>query len=104
MSPLRVGIIGLGVGEQHLKTYLKQPLCRVTQICDIDRSKLKSLHSRYPDIPQTTHENDILKSPYMDVVSIASFDHMHARQVITALNHNKHVFVEKPLCQTPAQL
>ena len=40
----------------------------------------------------------------IDVVSLASFDQDHYAQVINCLENNKHVFVEKPLCQTRAEL
>ncbi len=40
----------------------------------------------------------------MQIVSIASFDDDHALQVIQALEAGKHVFVEKPLCQTLDEL
>ncbi len=40
----------------------------------------------------------VLADPSIQIVSIATFDDCHHRQVVAALDHGKHVFVEKPLC------
>ena len=45
----------------------------------------------------------MLDDPAIDIVSIASYDSDHHEQVMRALEHGKHVFVEKPLCQTEQQ-
>ncbi len=40
----------------------------------------------------------------VDVIAIASYDDAHFRQVLAALGAGKHVFVEKPICRTVAEL
>ncbi|MFZ1008750.1 MAG: bi-domain-containing oxidoreductase [Candidatus Sulfotelmatobacter sp.] len=52
----------------------------------------------------TTDEQEILNSPAINTVVIATRHHLHARQVIAALKTGKHVFCEKPLCLTEADL
>ncbi len=47
---------------------------------------------------------DVLGDDTIDIVSIASFDDAHFAQVMAALRAGKHVFVEKPLCRTAAEL
>lgn len=95
---IKAGVIGLGVGEQHIIGYAKHNRCQVKSICDIDDVKLNEVHNRHPDATPIVNPNDILDDPEIDVVTIASFDQYHADQIIRALNNNKHVFVEKPLC------
>jgi predicted dehydrogenase len=97
---LRVAIIGLGVGERHISGYESEPRCKVTILCDIDSCKLQELGKQYPNKLLSTNPNEVLQDPNIDVVSIASYDNVHCDQVVTALRHNKHVFVEKPLCLT----
>lgn len=95
---LRAGIIGLGVGEAHIAGYESHPQCSVVALCDFADDKLEMARSKYPAMRVTAEANDILDDPNIDLVSIASFDNYHHEQIIRALEHNKHVFVEKPLC------
>jgi predicted dehydrogenase len=46
----------------------------------------------------TTDENEILQDKQVNTVVIATRHHLHARQVLSALEAGKHVFCEKPLC------
>lgn len=103
MKQLQAGIIGLGVGEQHVKAYLKNPHCNVAAICDFSEEKLALAEQDYPGILLTKNAQEILSDPKIDIISIASYDDMHADQVIAALTAKKHVFVEKPLCQSRDQ-
>lgn len=104
MERLRVGIIGLGVGEEHISGYLRHPDCDVIALCDLSDEKLERAREKYPEVRVTREARDILEDPSIQIVSIATYDDAHADQVLQALHAGKHVFVEKPLCQTLAQL
>ena len=95
---LKVGIIGLGVGEKHIDGYESHPKCEVKTICDFDKKKLLEVAQRHPNKKLTNDPKDIFDDNEIDIVSIASFDNYHANQVISSLKANKSVFVEKPLC------
>lgn len=94
---MKAGIIGLGVGEQHIAGYRAAGV-EVTMLCDIDPIKAALARERYPEIAFTDSAQALLEDPSIDIVSIASFDDAHHAQVLLALAHHKHVFVEKPLC------
>lgn len=100
MSKLAVGVIGLGVGEQHAQAYHSHPDCELAAICDTDPDRLREVAVRFPGTRETTSAEGILDDPSIDVVSVASWDDAHYRHVSHALRNGKHVFVEKPLCQT----
>ncbi len=103
-GPLRVGVIGLGVGEQHVAGFRRSPHCEVTVVCDYDEGKLDAARETYPGLETTTDADAVVTDPEIDVVSIASYDHLHFGQALTALQHGKHVFVEKPLCRTAEEV
>ena len=94
---LKIGVIGLGVGEQHVIGYQRIPNVEVTDICDIDPSVLKIVGDRN-DVPNRHQDyKQITENPNIDVVSIASYDNYHANQAISAFENGKHVMIEKPL-------
>ena len=95
---LKIGIIGLGVGEAHIAGYHRHSKAKVVALCDFDQAKLKNAKKKYPNLKLTAKANDILKDPEIDAVSIASYDHFHYDQIVMAIEHGKHIFVEKPLC------
>ena len=51
-----------------------------------------------------TDDREVIDSPAVNTIMIATRHHMHAAQVTAALNSGKHVFCEKPLCLNQAEL
>jgi predicted dehydrogenase len=100
---LGVAVIGLGIGERHLRAYHADPRCRVRWVVDHDHEKARVLADETGAGVGESFES-VLADEQVQIVSIASFDDDHAHQVTQALNGGKHVFVEKPLCQTQDQL
>ena len=101
---LRAGVIGLGVGEQHINGYCMAHEVDVVALCDIDTGKREMAASRYPECRIEVDPNAVINASDIDIVSIASFDHHHAGQVVQALDQGKHVFCEKPLCTSEEEL
>lgn len=97
MRKLKVGIIGLGVGAQHIAGYQGHPACEVTHLCDFSEAALHAAGQKYPQVQLRANADDLLTDPALDIISIASYDNYHYEQIGKALQHNKHVFVEKPL-------
>jgi predicted dehydrogenase len=100
---LRAGVIGLGVGEQHLKTYARLPDVEVVAVCDIDPAKLAEVADRYGVARRETDWRRVTEAADIDVVSICSYDDGHAEQAISAFRNGKHAMVEKPICLTRAE-
>ena len=94
---LKVGVIGLGVGEAHIKSYKKIKNVEVTSICDIDQKKLNIIKNKFK-IPYTyTDSKKITENKDIDLVSICSYDNFHYSQLISSFKNGKHVMVEKPV-------
>jgi predicted dehydrogenase len=99
-----VGVIGLGIGEKHVESYLADDRCVIKKVCDRDKTKINEFLLRYPNLDITENSEDILEAPDIDIVSIASYDNFHSKQIIQALTNKKHVFVEKPICLNSREL
>jgi predicted dehydrogenase len=102
MTPLRFGIIGLGVGERHIPGYRERDT-ELAALCDLSDEKLTAAAERYPGVRLTQDADELLDDPAIDIVSIASYDDFHYSQVKRALERGKHVFVEKPVCAEEEQ-
>lgn len=100
---LGVGVIGLGVGEAHARAYASLPDCELRWVADTNAARAEQLASELGCRPATAFE-PMLADAAVQLVSIASFDDAHAGQVLDALRCGKHVFVEKPLARTQAEL
>jgi predicted dehydrogenase len=103
-TTLGVGVIGLGVGEQHVRAFAAQPGCRVVALCDRNAEKLHHLAEQVSAPRRYSSADQLIADPDVQVVSIASNDDDHSKQVLHALSLGKHVFVEKPLCLDQIQL
>lgn len=64
----------------------------------------RSVADRYGFEFCTTDENDIWKERGINTVFIATRHNSHARYLMRALDEGRSVFVEKPMCLTPAEL
>ena len=101
---LGVAVVGLGVGEAHARAYAALSSCRVVWLHDLDVARAARVAADFPDAAVAPDWQAIVADRAVDVVSIASYDDAHAAQVTEALSGGKHVFVEKPLCRTLAEL
>ncbi|MGL1862869.1 MAG: Gfo/Idh/MocA family oxidoreductase [Pseudodesulfovibrio sp.] len=100
MKLLKVGVVGMGVGAAHARVYSEHPNCTPGLLCDFDAGKLESMAAEFGDWQMCSDAEDVLADPSIDLVSIASFDNYHADQIVMAIEHGKHVYVEKPMCLT----
>lgn len=98
-------LIGLGgIGNHHAEAMLTDPRCEIKYICDVDESKIVEFNQKNNIFIGGASWDKILNDPEVSFISIATFDDLHFVQVMEALAFGKHVFVEKPLCQTRNEL
>ena len=103
LGVLGVAVAGLGVGEQHARAYAASPRCSLRWLYDLDRARAEQLGDEL-GVEVAGSFEELLEDPSVDLISIASYDDAHAGQVMAALSADKHVFVEKPLCRSVAEL
>lgn len=97
MRKIKVGVIGLGIGDYHLLRYAQCPGVEILAICDVQRDLLKEFQGRY-DVPLTfTDYRKMLQVEELEAVSIATPNKFHAPMSIYAFQHGKHVLCEKPM-------
>ncbi len=103
-APLRIGVIGCGLVAQvmHLP-YLRELSDRFSldAICDLSPAVLSAVGERFAVPTRVVHWQELLETP-LDAVVVAT-PGSHAHQVIAAAKAGLHVFVEKPMCFSPAE-
>ena len=67
-------VIGVGVGEQHIKSYRSLEGVEVCAICDLDTERLHEVADRYEIEKRETDYRRVTENPDIDVISICSFD------------------------------
>ena len=103
---VRVGFIGAGsYAMNHLLPNVSSHQSTVLKGVMTSRgTSSRSVAERYGFEFCTAQENDLIKSPDINTVFIATRHDSHASYTQKALNEGKHVFVEKPLCLNMEQL
>jgi len=93
---MRVAVVGLGkMGLSHLSIIRAHPDVEVAAVCDSAKYLLDVL-ARYTGVKIFTDFDQMLKDVELDAVVIATPSRFHAPMVRKALEHNIHVFCEKP--------
>ncbi len=104
---VRTAHIGVGNrGSYLLKTVLEQPNTKVVALCDIKPDRLdKAATAAAKDNAKTyTDWRKVLELKDVDAVFIATPPYLHSEMAIAALHAGKHVYCEKPIGVTPAQV
>lgn len=104
MSILNTAVVGLGVGEQHALTYLDDSRTNLKYVVDYDDRRLADFNQKHNTGFERITFDKVLSDSDIHLVSLASYDNCHYRQVVDCLDSNKHVFVEKPLCQSANEM
>lgn len=104
VKPIGVGVIGMGVGEQHAHAFAAHPDCRLAAVCDRNPVQLAAVAKRIPACRHYNRAEDLIDDPEVQIVSVASNDDDHYLQIVRALRNGKHVFSEKPLCLSADEL
>ena len=104
MSSVRVGVVGYGYwGPNIVRNLHALDTCKVVAVADQNPAALQRAKKVYPGLRLTTSEAEVLTAPDVDAVAIITPVWTHFDLAKTALEHGKHVFVEKPFTATSAQ-
>ena len=100
-SKLRVGVIGLGMGRGHLKTYQSIPdKCEVGGICDTDPARLQEIGDTYGVADRYTDPEEMFDHAGLDAISLAVPNTFHCPLTCSALEKGLHVLCEKPMAMS----
>ena len=97
---LRFGFAGLGVAStQIIPDVANHPGVKITAAADVRPAALEHFAKEFGAETFLSVE-DLVKSPNVDAIYVATPNHLHAEHVIMAAEYGKHVIVEKPMALT----
>lgn len=101
-SRVRLGFIGVANrGSQLMDAFAEHADCETVALCDVDSKALAKAAAKVDGKTlQTDDFRELIARDDIDAVVIASPDHWHAIQCISACAAGKDVYVEKPLSVT----
>jgi len=108
MKKLNVGLIGAGfMGKAHSLAYMAMPMffwpapaipVRKT-IVDVSDSIAAEAAQRFGFEKSTSDWRSVVEDPEIDIIDIATPNHLHAEIAIAAAAAGKHIISEKPLAR-----
>jgi predicted dehydrogenase len=103
MSTYKVGVIGLGIGKQHLKGYAGHPKAEVVAIADLDETRLSAIGEEFGVAKRYPDPLAMLKDESLDIVSVCTPNKFHKPLTIAAFEAGAHVLCEKPMAMNAAE-
>ena len=94
---VRVGIMGMAMGLDHLANYRKVESTEIIAFCDHNEPWLKHMQKQHCVAKGYSNYRQMLKDKSIDAVSVCLPTYLHADATIAALKAGKHVLCEKPM-------
>ncbi len=103
---VRVGLLGAGsfATSTLLPAMKRVPGVEMVAVSAASGSHARHAAQKFGFRSCTTDEQEVIRDPATNTVVITTRHHLHASEVIEALNSGKHVFCEKPLCLNESEL
>lgn len=101
---MKVAQIGVGNFGAHRRKIMREcGLFELVSAYDLNPAALKQCQTEDGTMPVASYA-ELLTTPGIEAVVISTGAKFHAEQIIAAAEKGLHVFVEKPLCSTPAEV
>ena len=98
---VKIGVIGLGQWGRDIVTALsKMPSAKVTAICDTYEAFVTRAAKTVTDAKAYSDYKELLASPDVEAVIIATPTHLHKEIALAAIAADKHVYCEAPLASS----
>ena len=102
---IKIGVIGCGYwGPNLIRNFQLVSGCGVRMVCDLRIDRREFVEQRYPGVLFTDDVRELMESPEIDAIVIATPVSTHFELALQALQAGKHVLVEKPLASSSEEI
>lgn len=99
--PLRIAVVGLGIGKSHVELFRETPGAELVAVCDVNEA-LASEQGAKAGVKPYTSFDELLANEPLDAVSLCAPPKLHAPMTEQAAARGLHVLCEKPMAPTVA--
>ena len=105
MAKLKAGVIGLGMGWNHLDGYYEHPDVEVVAVADRRADRKAHFEEVYGGKNIKFYEEgiDLINNEKLDILSVAVPNNQHKDLTIAGLKAGAHVLCEKPMAMNTAE-
>ena len=102
--PVKIGVIGVGIGYLHLQSLKKLPQGQVeiVAVCDADKARADARATEFGVSHVFTDHREMMKSDGLDAVMVCTPNYLHSAMTLDAFAAGKHVYCEKPMAMNAA--
>lgn len=105
MDKLRVGVVGCGIGREHVAAFQKLPdLFEVTAVCDSAPGRAQAVAGEFDIACAAASYDELCRMDTVDVIAVCTPSYLHYEQTLQALAAGKHVICEKPVAKSLRQV
>ena len=109
MAEKMLGVLVHGAGwvaGEHIRAFTANPHTKVVAISSrkLDSCQRKAADAGLTDVAFYTDYEKALAHDGVDIVSVCTPQHIHAGNTITAAEAGKHIVIEKPIANSPAEM
>ncbi len=97
-------VIGSGIGIKHVEAIKDYRNSKIKYICEKNIKKHDYLRKKFPKVSIIKNDEIIFKDKSINLVSIASYDNYHFKQIMKGIKSKKNLIVEKPMCLEYSEL
>ena len=101
---IKFGVVGYGYwGPNIVRNLSQMEEVEVVSVCDKSPAARRRVKAAHPHLHVTADFAEVMNSPEIQAVAVITPVWTHYELAKTALEHGKHVFVEKPFTSNAAQ-
>lgn len=102
----KLRIAGIGCGGRGAANLNGMKDEAIVALCDVDKKRADGSFKKFGDAKRFTDYREMFATmgDEIDAVLVATPDHTHSTAVLEAIKHGKHVYCEKPLAHSVAEV
>jgi len=102
-GPVRIAVVGMGIGRENGRGFLHDPRARIVALCDLVEERMRDFAKEIPQpVRCFTDYRALARDPEVDAVFVGTPNQWHVPIALEMVRSGKHVMITKPLADSEA--